>query len=158
MALLACVVLLGCGETSSTVLRVRIDSDMAVGTELTRLELSVTDEAENSTNVVFSDGTDVDGDTLPWEVDLKQRSGLPAPLRVIVRGYGQEDADSVEVETGRREVLARFDPQNTVLLDVALARSCLGTTCDDQTLDTTCDATSGLCAAVVEATGLQIVD
>lgn len=152
--------LVACAGTGSdqTAIRVVLDSDLLVGTQLTKLLLRVVNPDDNeelhSLQLALTDGPDKRY-TLPTSVLLKSPDNRATRFLFIVTGRGPLGPDGSEVDVVRQQILASFRPHFTQRLDMFLSRSCLLELCDG-TENLTCDPATGHCGAVSERTDLPV--
>jgi predicted esterase len=140
-------------ELAATEVVVLIDSDLAVGSELTSLDISV---YNRQGTVQLHTRT----------LQLGQQPSSPGvfrlPLTFSLQEQNQESADFRLVVTGRRggeavveqQVLTSFRSNTALLLTVFLARSCAANLCRAAGSDQTCDSRSGQCVPIPVAMGL----
>ena len=131
----------------ATQLFVTIDSDIEVGSDLTRVHTDVLDKtgkqlAEHTFTVVKSKPAKNE-QLMPFSFGVVK--GTTSDVQLVVTGYGP-DADAAVVE---RKLNVRFQDRQTLELTVFLSASCLGKLCDDES--ETCDDAAGKCAAIPDA-------
>ncbi|MFT3927712.1 MAG: calcium-binding EGF-like domain-containing protein [Myxococcales bacterium] len=156
-----CLALLGgCPEDvtrHATQVTVSINSDLAAGMQLTRIEAEVFD-AEGQRSAVERRSFEVTS-TRPLEGEVRlpfsfgiARGGASRFLLVIT-GYGP-GGTGLEEKVIEQKSIASFQQEQTLLLKVFLGRACLGVLCGD---DLTCypmtedNVLAGQCGAIPQA-------
>jgi Protein of unknown function (DUF1566) len=152
--------LLGAGCASAapaTEVLIVVDSDLAIGSELTRVQAKVldatgSDEILGSADFVLAARAGERGYTLPLSFSLApQREASTRRFRLQVEGYGRRRASDPESRVVERQVIGAFRPHRALRIEVFLGRICLGVVCsevDGQPL--TC-GDDGQCGAVPSA-------
>jgi hypothetical protein len=157
----------GCGKDApETLIRLIIDSDLEVGTELTKLEVRIFDRdgKEELRRQDFALGTKREGAryALPLSIKLAPDSqGSSADFRLVVTGIGPVGEGGSDVEVVEQQATASFRPGQALRLDVFLARNCLFKLCRDAEgglQSQTCDVETGTCAGVPEREDLPAAD
>ena len=107
---------------------VAIDSDLTAGEQLQRIEVEVQNadgESVDDDSFDVVEGTPGDGEVnLPFSFGITK--GKAAGFQLIVRGYGDGDAPSVEQKSK-----GSFQDGKSLLLVVFLSKVCLDNVCDD---------------------------
>jgi Protein of unknown function (DUF1566) len=154
---LAASALLGAGCASAepaTEVLIVVDSDLHVGSELTRVQAKVldatgSDEVLGSADFVLAARAGERGYTLPLSFSLApQREASTRRFRLQVEGYGRRRPSDPESRVVERQVIGAFRPHRALRIEVFLGRICLGVVCsevDGQPL--TC-GDDGQCGAV----------
>ena len=149
--------------TPATQVMVVLNSDLQIETELKRVRIDVMN-ADEPTRPIASDefalraGETEGTHRLPLSFSLIPSAKDPAVrFLVVARGYGSNDVNAAAIV--EQKVIAAFESEQTLLLEMFLGRVCLQKLCDEQT---TCYVraeqgfTAGQCGAIPVRTLPQV--
>src|SRR5688572_16486560 len=146
-AAVALAALSGCVQERSvpaTQFLVSVNSDLQVGTQLTRVEVKLYDveggPAVEQRSFAVTESEPEEGQArLPFSFGI--RKGRAERFLLEVRGFGAASAGEPERETIRQRVISGFHRQETLLLKIFLANACFEQLCDsDEGVEATCYA------------------
>lgn len=150
--LTGCVLLASCLATGgcasehtvpATQFLVSVNSDLEVGTQLTRIEVKLYDVAGESTveqrSFALTEEEPEEGEArLPFSFGIAK--GRAQRFLLEVRGYGKRPGER-ERETVRQRVISGFQSRATLLLKIFLGSACYEQLCDaDGRVEATCYA------------------
>jgi hypothetical protein len=152
--LLVLGLILSCKDsTPETAIRVVVDSDLAIGSELTTIRVRVLDAEDHKEQhrqdfPLTSRSGEQGRYTVPFAFRLAQRANDAVEFRLVVTGRGPLGEDGEEIDVAEQQAITSFRPRTTKRLDMFLARACLGKLCRDEEGDLTCNVASGKCERV----------
>jgi hypothetical protein len=115
----------------ATEVLVVVDSDLSVGSELTKLHVQVfegDDKARTHDFNLASKPTRANEYALPLSYSLAPATGGAPKFRLVVTGRAR-DADNKEIDVVERRVNSQFSAGVRTRLDIRLERSCLNQLC-----------------------------
>lgn len=124
-------------ETPATQVIVSLNSDLHVGSQLTRIQAELFDAEGDSAPVesrsfVLTDGMPRDGEArLPLSFGI--REGRAERFRLVITGYGVRGTNAPEEPVVEQKVVASFQERQTLLLKLFLGQSCFANLCDGST-------------------------
>lgn len=142
-------------DKEDTAIRVIVDSDLKVGSELTRLEVRIFDPAgkieQRKQDFAVSETKGAARFTLPMSFRLAPQSQSSTyDFRIVITGIGPLGEGGSDIAVVEQQAIASFRPGETLRLDMFLGRSCLLELCrrEGERGELSCDVTTGACAEV----------
>jgi Protein of unknown function (DUF1566) len=145
----------GCSSAApATEVLIVVDSDLAVGSELTRVQAKVLDATDGdqilgSADFALAARTGERGYTLPLSFSLApEREASTRRFRLQVEGYGRRRPSDPESRVVERQVIGAFRPHRALRVEVFLGRICLGVVCSEEAGQPLTCGDDGQCGAV----------
>jgi hypothetical protein len=159
-----CALLVACSkEETATAIRVIVDSDLQLGSELTKLEVRVFDpkgeEEWRRQDFALGKAKGPAQFSLPMSFRLAaENQSSTNDFLLVVTGIGPLGEGGSEIEVVEQQALASFRPGETLRLDMFLAKSCLLELCrqDGERSELSCDVQTGSCQEVPRREDLPV--